>query len=278
MSKFKEFRYKIRQNPNMYLIKGLINAMYGFGFISLTILTFVIFSDLIAQLQLLTANGEHIRFHQPTDWVLSFFLKREPDGTYPVHGAEAALKIILDSAVCLITFFVVIHPIIARRKVEADVRKKQSIKLIRVYTRGTDDIGLMHKYYKNADSVIVYSGDFSWLQSETPLKKIVEELANNQKIKLVSSKNKDIVKHNIGDNLFEQLTQSNLIKYIDDKEIKCSLIVKGGVSTLLYLTKDEYSDVEDVMYMCIVTGRNESRFLLNAMELLMTKVWMHPPN
>lgn len=262
----------------MYLIKGLINAMYGFGFLALAVLTFIIFSDLIAQLQLLTADGEHIKFHQPTDWVLSFFLNREADGSYPVHSAEGALKIILDSAVCLITFFVVIHPIIARRKVEADVRKKQSIKLVRIYNRGTDDIALMYRYYKNADSVIVYSGDFSWLGTETPLKKIVEELANNQKIKLVSSKNKDIVKNNIGDALFNQLSQSELIKYIDDKEIKCSLIVKGGISTLLYLTKDENSDVDDVMFMCIVTGKNESRFLLNAMELLMTKVWMHPPS
>jgi len=46
-------------------------------------------------------------------------------------------------------------------------RKRQSVKVHRIRVIGRDDLAIMQKYFKGAEHVTVYSGDFSWVREES---------------------------------------------------------------------------------------------------------------
>lgn len=57
-----------------------------------------------------------------------------------------------------------------------------------------DDLKVMLEYYKRAEEITVFAGDFNWINSNTDLKNVILSLARQNKIRLISNKDRDRVK------------------------------------------------------------------------------------
>ncbi|MCD4779051.1 MAG: hypothetical protein K8S27_00670 [Candidatus Omnitrophica bacterium] len=166
----------------------------------------------------------------------------------------------------LVSFWFGIVPTFQYIRKKINIKKKAIIQIKKVYNDGIDDLIIMLKYYKMADNVSVYAGDFDWLAKNENLKKEIERLAKENKIRLYSYKNAEAVSKNINDiELFNLLKDE--FKFDRGKEIKCSLIETKGVNVFLY--KSELKSIGGDNSVCIVQGINEGIYLLRIMRELL---------
>ena len=150
----------------------------------------------------------------------------------------------LTNKVSQITFFVsvivavlgVIYSLISSDTVAARIsrfKQKFPIKVVPISSIGVDDIDLMARYYKNAEYVSVFSGDFSWLNADNSIASVVENLVSNKRIKFFSSKSRSEVAEKIGPEKFRRYLP--YFQFGESTGFKASLIqMQGGTQYLLY--------------------------------------------
>ena len=166
----------------------------------------------------------------------------------------------------LVSIWFGFFPTIQYIRKKIDFKKKAIVQIKKVYKDGFDDLRIMLKYYKMADNVSVYAGDFDWLAKDENLKKEIQRLANQNKIRLYSYKNAEAVSKNIDDiELFNLLKDE--FKFDCGIEIKCSLIETKGVNVFLY--KSELKSIGGENSVCIVQGINEGIYLLRIIKELL---------
>lgn len=121
---------------------------------------------------------------------------------------------------------------------------------------------LMEHYYKNAQSVTVYAGDFSWISESELLASVVRSLASRGMIDLISSDSLSEVKSGLGDALFN--TVKERIVYQNPEFLRCSLITyAGNSSTFLYRY---WNPVSEKYFICAVRHLPESAYLLDVIR------------
>ena len=144
----------------------------------------------------------------------------------------------------------------------SELKRHSLIKKERIYQDGTDDLNVMLRFYKKADKVTVFSGDFSWINANTKLKSVILRLASEKKISLVSYKSRDDVIKAINDTeIFETLEP----RFIFDNEmkIKCSLVNTNQSSAFLY--KVDKLVEGGGLNVCIISSRDDANYLLETL-------------
>jgi hypothetical protein len=121
-----------------------------------------------------------------------------------------------------------------------------------------EEYAILEQYYRGAERIVVYAGDFSWLSEDSILRQHVGRLAPAGRIQLVSSKTQEQVKCAIGVKLYGDLFRH--FKFNFEKDIRCSLITyPGGGRAFLY----RYNNQEDgSFYICSVREFSSSSYLL----------------
>lgn len=150
----------------------------------------------------------------------------------------------VDSAVNNFTFFVstlftiailsincVINMI--RKNKYDEIRAIFPVETVSVNTVGVEDIRVMASYYRRADFVAVFSGDFSWIAVDNEIKKIIENLVESNKIRFYSSKSRNVVAGSLGREIFDRYLP--FFHFNSPAEFKASLVkMQGGAQYLLY--------------------------------------------
>lgn len=152
-------------------------------------------------------------------------------------------------------------------------RRAQRRSIIQSYLiseQGREDLAVMREHYADAERIIVFSGDFSWIIQDEDLRQVITRLSQDGKITLVSYKSQsEIEKRLKNDGLYASL--ENRFTHKRGLRLKCSIIRKGNVRTFLYRSdKMENGHRESRVY--VVTETDESRYLLEVLESLCHKI------
>lgn len=142
---------------------------------------------------------------------------------------------------------------------------------IRTYPVNTDedDIEVMLQYYKGAEEVVVFAGDFSWIKDNPGMYEIVSELLKRNKIKLVSSKTEEEVCRSFSNDMpmFENLKKS--MKFNNPERLKCSLVTHPGhEQAFLYKVTSFSESSSHNKAVCVVTPKDEAKALCSMLSLL----------
>jgi hypothetical protein len=177
-----------------------------------------------------------------------------PDVLSAAVGAVAVLVTLWYSVTTTAAFF----------RYKKDLQRKALVREEPVYQEGRDDLDAMEKYYRGAESVIVFSGDFSWLNSSHPLVAETDRLCQSRKIKFVSYKTEQDVRAGLGQRFSAYETQ-----FVFDSgiKLKCSLVQKGQRKVLLYVA-DTTVDSDGAKKVCVISGKDEAQYLLQTIDEL----------
>jgi hypothetical protein len=138
--------------------------------------------------------------------------------------------------------------------------RNSPIQIIPVYAEdGTDDIEFMLQEYDRATSIVVFGGDFSWMRERnenceqiSAIRKRVEYMASEKKIRLISYREETLVLNTIGDYLFEKVKTS--ISYYEKLSgLRASFIEKPYGRVLIYKVQSDRHD----MHICRVTDSTQ---------------------
>lgn len=177
-----------------------------------------------------------------------------PPTQYSAILSTTSSTVALVVAICFAVFSAI--NLVKHRK---DVKKQAIIQTKRVYVDGVDDLKIMLDYYKLAEKVVVYAGDFDWLTKNKDLKNEISRLAKEEKIDLFSHRDENTIKNSIDDDeIFNLLIPRFHFDY--DKRIKCSIVETKGNQVFLY--KSEQKIVGRENNVCIIQGINEGQYLL----------------
>lgn len=146
-----------------------------------------------------------------------------------------------------------------------EAKKHSIIGKAPVYEDGVDDLKVMLKYYKVANEVTVYSGDFSWVTKDEKLKIEVVRLASEQKISMISYKDESNVKAALNDSiLFESLKDCFIFNSSVNK--KCSLVRINNKAVFLYKVNNKVIGGKNNV--CILYGRGDGEYLVESISSL----------
>ena len=168
----------------------------------------------------------------------------------------------------LVTLWFSIVTVVRSRLYKIALKESALVTKYPVYTDGEDDIKVMLDFYRQAEEVVVFAGDFDWIDKNSSLKHEVIRMANSNKITLVSYKNEEDVRRGFDDiDLFNKLR--DLFHFDSDIRSKCSLIRKrNAISSFLYKAE---TDRKGRKYVCAVYGDGDSRPLLDSIASLSSK-------
>ncbi len=164
----------------------------------------------------------------------------------------------LDVTTNYLTFFVTIALAVATSIVGVLLDRSHEIKkeklkeffpvsTVPITTVGVEDIATMTSYYKDADFVTVFSGDFSWLAKEDDISREVDRLANDRKIQFHSSRNRTEVAAAMGQAKLNQYLP--LFRFSSPAGFKASLVqMQGGAQYLLYNRREAASKSEIIIF------------------------------
>ena len=134
------------------------------------------------------------------------------------------------------------------------------IQIFPVYEEdGTDDIKFMLQEYDRATSIVVFGGDFSWMRERnenceqiSAIRKTVEYMASEKKIRLISYREENLVLNTIGDDLFEKV--KTCISYYEKLSgLRASFIEKPYGRVLIYKVQSDPYD----MHICRVSDSTQ---------------------
>jgi hypothetical protein len=209
---------------------------------------------------------------------------------------EGKFAPVVSDILVLLAFVVVIVPLLQawryRWRLKTELQSAHGLEVFKVRNEGVDDLGKMLEFYEGAEHITVFCGDFDWLQpsnlnknekynessrrQKRKMEKMAEKMrdfvkgyASQEKITLVSSKTKELVKDGLhGENdhsLFEALQK----RFVFDKVIgiKCSLIeMVNQKYTFLY--RSYSGDKGHLFNANIFTKGKESEELINILRRL----------
>lgn len=181
-----------------------------------------------------------------------------------------AISIVLNAGIYLISLFLAILPVVTYMRYRTKIKNERSIRTWKV-KRGEGDIEEMLKAYRGASNVTVFSGDFSWLSRSNPSKeRLLEEICNLaevNKIDLISHKSESTVQQKVGNGIYNELCDSFL--FAEDLNLKCSLVEYDEYnSKFLYLNPGVQGDPNFV----IVRSSDRSRRLMGALKKMINKI------
>ncbi len=220
-------------------------------------------------------------------WFGTSVAKLRADGNYAVIAADMI-------AVCAFAFAVLplIQGLVYRIRLKREVREAHGLQVFEVRNEGVDDLGKMLEFYEGAEHIIVFCGDYDWLQpsnlkknekyneSSKRQKRKMEEMAekmrdfvtsyaSQEKITLVSSKSEDLVREGLSNGNNDALFESLSPRFVLDAPvgIKCSLIeMVNEKYTFLY--RSYSGDKRHLFNANIFTKGKESEELINILRHL----------
>jgi len=232
--------------------------------IAMFIVTFALISFTLTQFTL--SNEIPPLLKQSSDFFLSlvgFDLAKLDEKKY-----IGLLSALIGSFTVLVTLWFAITTLVSYLKNIKELKDKSLIQKKLIVTDGEDDLRIMNEYYQGADSVIVFAGDFSWIQKNDNLKKEIEKLSKDDKIRFVSYKTENVVKAKIGEQMYEQFKSQ--FRFVDGhREIKCSFVKSSQSSVFLYKVDKRKSGGENNV--CIIPNKENAQYLLETLEKLCDK-------
>lgn len=150
-------------------------------------------------------------------------------------------------------------------------RTQQKI-ITKIINNKNDELEIMNKYYKNADRIVAFSGDFSFINEHDELKRSVLDLASSGRITLISYKSEGSVKLALEKDSEFYHVLKNFINYNSNVKLKASLIKRSGNNVFLYSLEEIHPDnTSFIKKICILTSRGEAAHLIGCIESLTTK-------
>ena len=92
----------------------------------------------------------------------------------------------LSTVTMIVMLGFVVVPIMAHLKQRRDLARASPIDVFPIHEQGKDDLREMFRYFRNASTVIIFSGDFSWVLEHRDLQKLLTSLAQKGDLRLVS--------------------------------------------------------------------------------------------
>lgn len=256
MSKrFAAFRIALKRYGLMlqHRLTGLLEAV---SFIATLCVGFIVLSLMKTQVTMQSGNAPNDIFKVVSDCVVGFM-----SGNVETLGTNQYLQTLtplLQGATFIATVFFIAVPYISVSRRLRRRRKMESLKVVRLTGRG-QDIEIMSRHFRNAEEIIINSGDFSWILENSNMRDLVVDMANRHKLKLISYRSRDEVKESLGDQLFNRLESS--LSYAPERNIKCAVISHTTEKTFLYKVVT-YNEER----MCILRSDRNSQYLLEALH------------
>jgi hypothetical protein len=179
------------------------------------------------------------------------------------------LLIFINVFVFFTSLFFAVTPIFSYLKKKNDFKKTKSIRCEIIHTPGIDDLQIMGKYYKGADLITVFSGDFDWIGKNPDIYKEFVTLANKGDLCLVSNKEEEIVKEVLKDEIYSSL--KGCFIFNKESDIKCSYVKRSNNEYFLY-KQEYYVDGKEQQYVHILRTTDESRYLLSVLNMLIRNI------
>jgi hypothetical protein len=143
------------------------------------------------------------------------------------------------------------------------LREQSSIRSAPVDETGVDDIRIMSRFYKHADSVDVFSGDFSWIKDNVGVQGDLRKIKS--KVRLISHKSRENVRQAVGDPLFKEF--QNHFLFDCPKRLKCSFVTYQGEDVFLFKAA-KIVGLNTADTVCVLRSSDESRPILTALRQL----------
>lgn len=144
------------------------------------------------------------------------------------------------------------------------IRERATIQTFRVYREGVDDIKIMLREYARGSRVVIFGGDFSWVDRPSARDRIIQ-LANRRHIKFISYKCTSEIQSEIDKEMFGIISPM-LSSEKSPEGLKASLIYNSDGNLLAYLYQTKSDDQERV-HVCKVQGANpDGRRLLQQIQ------------
>lgn len=200
-------------------------------------------------------------------WVLAGLLGGE---LHSVEQQEMLAGEVLEYFIVLTSILMALIPGLAYRRIKMSLQTRQGLKSVKVETIGEDDLQVMARHYRGAESVLVISGDFSWLCAVEGVRSQVERLLTDEQITFVTWKGENEIKQHVDTGIFGKI--QGAVKEDYSKEgVKCSFIrYRGGERRLLYLYDLPSGNNVDEreFFVGIIVEQQDTRYLLRALETL----------
>lgn len=242
-----------------YFDRFIFNSFSLLSIIAMFLCTIVLITFTITQIT--TSMGTTVIFKDTTDWILTllgFDIDNLTNNKY-----VSILGMISSVVAVLVTLWFSVITTIKYFRQKHELRKKSLIKKEYIHEDGKDDLEVMYNYYKKADEVIVFSGDFSWLDKHEKLKEIILLLVYERKITFVSYKSEEFVERSISNiKLYEEIKCR--FKFDSDLKIKCSLVKAN--QGIVFLSKVDNTIEGGDKNIFVISGRNDGRDLLNTIS------------
>lgn len=223
--------------------------------------TAILVSALFVQISFLLGIEPYSIFSSISEWLLSTFGIARDELSQQQY--LSSLSVLTGAFAVLVTLWFSLTTAVNFIKYKRKLEKRSIIRKRLVIQDGTDDLKIMHEYYKKADFVVVFSGDFSWLNQNQKLWESIRRLASARKISLVSYKDESHVEDMAGD-AYRELKP--FFHFAPQKKLKCSLVKINQNLYFLYKV-DETIDGSNIN-ICVLTSRAEANYLLETLSNL----------
>lgn len=199
----------------------------------------------------------------PTLWKVIADFSFKVLGYHPRTTAEytTAVSVALNGLLVAVTIIFAVQPFFNAFVQQKRVRDQQAIRTYPIHVDGVDDIAIMTEIYKHAEKVVIFSGDFSWLKTESELSRILHE--KGDRVHYVSYKSERDVSQRL-DDVFVKFKP--YFVFDAPVRIKASVVEYHGYKVFLYKTTVVTGRATSKM-MCVVTPQGDSRYLLDALSI-----------
>jgi hypothetical protein len=242
-------------------IQRIIAILPVASWIGLTVICFVLFA----------ANIFRVLFPSKFVYIFVAFLEATKLGAGGQVSPELQSEVLarVDNWLLVVTTLIsaalALAPVFPRRRRGASLVTKEII-------LNGDDLKEMNKACRNAERIIVFSGDFSFLRDDQVLRQTFDRLNQSDKITLVSSRRQSQVQQELEQdestkNLYRDLLRRGNILFDNPVAIKCSLYDDRGYYQFLYRSPTPAGGGHAKI--CILQHTDESYYLLEALSYLL---------
>lgn len=192
---------------------------------------------------------------------------------------------IVSDLILLIGFFAAIIPILTMwsslKKLQANFENKHGIKSSPIDTEGEDDIEWMLGQFKGAKHITIFAGGFAWLNKKQGMKDLLQKLATEKKLDLISHGSEDYVREAFrverATPLYNRLKECFIYNSGLDQAVVCTLVKDSTLeSRFLYKGRSD-SDGGAEFNACVLADADQNRVLLHILsELTRARHWDRP--